>query len=49
MQLGGDSDGSRNHGTASEFPEWGTKRVDWRDRDVTISGDTITAFVSSTR
>ena len=22
-----------------EFPEWGTKRVDWRDRDVAIGGD----------
>lgn len=27
-------------GVALEFPEWGTKRADWRDRDVTLSGDT---------
>jgi uncharacterized protein (TIGR03083 family) len=27
-------------GTTMEFPEWGSKRVDWRDRDVTLSGDT---------
>lgn len=26
-------------GVALEFPEWGTKRADWRDRDVTITGD----------
>ena len=26
-------------GTAMEFPEWGTKRADWRNRDVTITGD----------
>jgi uncharacterized protein (TIGR03083 family) len=26
-------------GAAAEFPEWGSKRVDWRDRDVTINGD----------
>lgn len=26
-------------GNAAEFPEWGTKRVDWRSRDVTVSGD----------
>ncbi len=24
---------------AMEFPEWGTKRADWRERDVTIAGD----------
>ena len=24
---------------AFEFPEWGTKRADWRDRDVSIAGD----------
>ena len=24
---------------ASEFPEWGTKRAGWRDRDVRIEGD----------
>lgn len=26
-------------GVAVEFPEWGTRRADWRTRDVTISGD----------
>jgi uncharacterized protein (TIGR03083 family) len=26
-------------GVATEFPEWGTKRAEWRDRDVAISGD----------
>jgi hypothetical protein len=26
-------------GVAAEFPEWGTKRVDWRSKDVTITGD----------
>ena len=26
-------------GTASEFPGWGTARVPWRQRDVTITGD----------
>jgi len=26
-------------GAAAEFPEWGTKRVDWRSRDVTVNGD----------
>jgi uncharacterized protein (TIGR03083 family) len=25
---------------AIEFPEWGTQRVGWRERDVTIGGDT---------
>lgn len=24
---------------AIEFPEWGTRRADWRDRDVRIAGD----------
>ena len=24
-------------GVAAEFPEWGTKRVDWRSRDVTVN------------
>lgn len=28
------------HGVALEFPEWGTRRAGWRDRDVTITGDT---------
>lgn len=26
-------------GVALEFPEWGTTRANWRDRDVTIAGD----------
>jgi uncharacterized protein (TIGR03083 family) len=26
-------------GTTDEFPEWGTKRVGWRDRDIAIGGD----------
>lgn len=26
-------------GIAVEFPEWGTRRADWRDRDVQLSGD----------
>jgi len=26
-------------GVAAEFPEWGTKRADWRSKDVTITGD----------
>lgn len=26
-------------GSALEFPEWGTRRVGWRDRDVDITGD----------
>ena len=26
-------------GVALEFPEWGTRRANWRDRDVTITGD----------
>jgi uncharacterized protein (TIGR03083 family) len=26
-------------GAAAEFPEWGTRRADWRTRDVTIRGD----------
>ncbi|MCW1959356.1 MAG: maleylpyruvate isomerase N-terminal domain-containing protein [Mycobacterium sp.] len=25
---------------AMEFPEWGTRRAGWRDRDVSVSGDT---------
>jgi len=26
-------------GLTLEFPEWGTGRADWRDRDVTVTGD----------
>jgi uncharacterized protein (TIGR03083 family) len=40
LQLGRDSSAAAEiTGTASEFPEWGTKRAEWRDRDVTIGGD----------
>ncbi len=40
LRLGPDSSAATEIiGTASEFPEWGTKRADWRDRDVTIRGD----------
>jgi Mycothiol maleylpyruvate isomerase N-terminal domain len=27
------------HGAAIEFPEWATQRAGWRDRDVTVRGD----------
>ncbi len=30
---------ARITGVALEFPEWGTRRAHWRDRDVTINGD----------
>jgi uncharacterized protein (TIGR03083 family) len=30
-------------GYTLEFPEWATRRVDWRDRDVKISGDVESA------
>ena len=26
-------------GPALEFPEWATRRANWRDRDVTVTGD----------
>ena len=26
-------------GVTTEFPEWGTQRASWRDREVTIGGD----------
>lgn len=34
---------------ALEFPEWGTKRADWRDREVTVAGDVDygTSFLDS--
>ncbi|MBB3601774.1 uncharacterized protein (TIGR03083 family) [Mycolicibacterium sp. BK556] len=37
----GSADGSAAQitGVACEFPEWGTRRASWRDRDVRISGD----------
>jgi uncharacterized protein (TIGR03083 family) len=31
--------GAQIDGVALEFPEWGTQRASWRDRDVCISGD----------
>ena len=35
MQPGGSSGAAAEiTGTALEFPEWGTKGIDWRDRDV---------------
>lgn len=36
-------------GLAVEFPEWGTRRASWRDREVGISGDTdyATAFLDA--
>lgn len=37
---GGDSAAAAEiTGAADQFPEWGTKRFDWRDRDVAIAGD----------
>jgi hypothetical protein len=32
-------------GVALEFPEWGTQRAKWRERDVTVTGDTDYAAV----
>ena len=26
-------------GAAAQFPEWGTRRANWRERDVTVTGD----------
>lgn len=37
---GSNSVASQIHGLAGEFPEWGTRRADWRDRQVTVNGDT---------
>ena len=34
-----ESGAARIRGAAVQFPEWGTKRAGWRDRDVTIDGD----------
>jgi uncharacterized protein (TIGR03083 family) len=39
VKSGGDTIAADIAGNASEFVEWGTKRVDWRNRDVTIGGD----------
>ena len=33
------SDAARITAAAIEFPEWGTRRASWRQRDVSISGD----------
>lgn len=41
----GNSDAARITAVAMEFPEWGTKRADWRERDVRIDGDTDYATV----
>lgn len=35
-----DSAATRIDGVAAEFPEWGTRRADWRERQVVIGGDT---------
>lgn len=35
----GGATAARITGLAAEFPEWGTRRVDWRERDVSIAGD----------
>lgn len=34
-----DAGATRIRGAAVDFPEWGTKRVDWRERDVVVEGD----------
>lgn len=40
-RLVASSEGARTcvQGKAAEFPEWGTKRCDWRNRSVSITGD----------
>lgn len=40
---------ARITGVALEFPEWGTRRASWRDRDVRITGDAdyATAFLDT--
>lgn len=37
------------HAVAAQFPEWATRRADWRERDVTLTGDTgyATAFLDA--
>jgi uncharacterized protein (TIGR03083 family) len=35
----GEGAAARVDGVAAQFPEWGTQRVRWRERDVTIDGD----------
>jgi uncharacterized protein (TIGR03083 family) len=49
--IPGSADGSAAQitGVTLEFPEWGTQRVGWRDRDVRISGDIdyATAFLDT--
>jgi uncharacterized protein (TIGR03083 family) len=39
ISSGSETIASEIAGNATEFVEWGTKRVDWRNRDVTIDGD----------
>lgn len=34
-----DSAAAHITGVALEFPEWGTRRADWRDRDIAITGN----------
>lgn len=34
-----ESGAARIHAQAVQFPEWGTKRAGWRDRDVSLDGD----------
>jgi uncharacterized protein (TIGR03083 family) len=34
-----DGTAAQTYGAAIEFPDWGTQRSGWRDRDVTIGGD----------
>ena len=47
----GSADGSAAQitGVACEFPEWGTRRASWRDREVALGGDTdyATAFLDT--
>lgn len=39
VPANGPSGVSRISAAATEFPEWGTRRASWRDRDVRIDGD----------
>lgn len=39
VRGGGASAATRITAAAVEFPEWGTRRASWRDRDVTITGN----------
>lgn len=51
MQGDAESAATRISAVALEFPEWGTKRADWRDREVTIVGDVdyATTFLDAVR